>query len=71
MAKIVGDCKVFKSEQKEYDGRIYYVALAMSDDQEVYKFTSDELPKVGEVYQMELTSNTKDLKPYVRFRKVK
>lgn len=73
MANLVGDVKVFKATQKEYEGRIYFSCLGMDKDNEVYKFSApaEDRPKQGDIYQMELSSSDRDLKPFVRFIKVK
>lgn len=73
MAHLVGDVKVFKATQKEYEGRVYFTCLGMDKDNDVYKFSApaEDLPKQGDIYQMEMSSSDRDLKPYIRFIKVK
>lgn len=73
MAILIGDVKVFKATEKEYDGRRYYSCLGMSKDNEVYKFSApaEDAPVPNDVYQMELSPSDRDLKPYIRFKKVK
>lgn len=73
MAYLIGDVKVFKANQKEYEGRIYYSCLGMTKDNEIFKFSApaEDKPINGDTYQMELSSSDRDLKPYIRFVKVK
>ena len=73
MAYLIGDVKVFKATQKEYDGRIYFSCLGMDKNNEVFKFSAsaEDKPVNGDIYQMELSSSDRDLKPYIRFKKVK
>lgn len=73
MAYLIGDVKVFKATQKEYDGRVYYTCLGMTKDNDIYKFSApaEDKPQTGDSYQMELSSSDRDLKPYIRFVKVK
>lgn len=73
MANLIGDVKVFKATEKEYDGRKYFSCLGMTKDNEIYKFSAgyEDHPQPGEVYQMELSSSDRDLKPFIRFVKVK
>jgi hypothetical protein len=62
-----------KVTEKEYDGKKYFNCLGIAKDKEIYKFSAnyDDHPKEGDVYQMTLTSSDRDLKPYIRFNKVK
>ena len=70
---LVGDVTIIKANEKEYDGRKYFTCLGMSKDKEIYKFSAnyDDQPKEGDVYQMAMGSSDKDLKPFVRFQRVK
>lgn len=70
---LVGDVTVIKANEKEYDGRKYFTCLGMAKDKEVYKFSAsyDEQPKEGDVYQMSMSASDRDLKPYIKFTKVK
>ena len=73
MAVLIGDVKVFKATEKEFEGRRYYSCLGMTKDNEIYKFSTgaDDQPVSGDIYQMELSASDRDLKPYIRFIKVK
>lgn len=73
MAILIGDVKVFKATEKEYDGRKYFTCLGMTKDNDIYKFSAqfEDHPVNGDVYQMELSPSDRDLKPMVRFAKVK
>lgn len=73
MAFLVGDVSVFKVSEKEYEGRKYYNCMGMTKDKDIYKFSAafEDHPQAGDVYQMELSSSDRDLKPFVRFIKVK
>ena len=73
MAYLIGDVTIFKATKKEYEGRVYFTCLGMDKNKEVFKFSarSEDNPQNGDVYQMELSSSDKDLKPYIRFIKVK
>lgn len=73
MAHLVGDVKVIKASEKEFDGRRYFTCMGMDKDNDIYKFSCsyDDMPKQGDTYQMELSPSDKDLRPYVRFVKVK
>lgn len=68
---LVGDVTLIKAERKEYDGRVYFSCLGVAEDKEIYKFSCSEQPKEGDKFQMVLSSSMKDLKPYVRFEKIK
>ena len=71
---LVGDVTVLKATEKEYEGRKYYTCLGMCPkDKEIYKFSAsyDESPKEGDTYQMIMSASDRDLKPFVRFQKVK
>lgn len=73
MSQLIGDVKVFKATEKEYEGRRYYTCLGMTKDNEIFKFSAsvDDKPISGDIYQMELSASDRDLKPYIRFIKVK
>lgn len=73
MSKLIGEVKVFKSTEKQYEERKYYTCLGMDKDNEIYKFSApyEDHPDNGDVYQMEMSPSEKDLRPYIRFVKVK
>lgn len=73
MAILIGDVKVFKATEKEYEGRRYFTCLGMTKENDIYKFSAsfEDQPKNGDMYQMELSPSDRDLKPYIRFIKVK
>ena len=70
---LVGDVTVIKANEKEYDGRKYYTCLGMAKDKEIYKFSAkyEDHPKEGDIFQMTMGSSDKDLKPFVKFERVK
>lgn len=72
MAFLVGDVTIIKATEREYDGRKYFNCMGMTKDKDIYKFSAsyDDLPKAGDVFQMEVSPSDKDLRPYVKFRKV-
>lgn len=73
MGKLIGDVQVFKATEKEYEGRKYFTCLGMTKENDIFKFSAavEDKPSQGDVYQMELSSSDRDLKPYIRFVKVK
>lgn len=69
---LIGDVKVFKVTEKNFEGKVYFSCLAMDNDKDIYKFSVyDSMPKEGDTYQVELHSSDRDLKPFCRFVKVK
>lgn len=73
MSKLIGDVKVFKATEKQYEDRKYFTCLGMDKDNDIYKFSApyDDKPVNGDIYQMELSPSDKDFRPYIRFMKVK
>lgn len=70
---LVGDLTVTMAQEKEYEGRKYFVCQGMAKDGEVYKFSTrfEDYPKKGDVFQMKIAPSTKDFKPQAFFEKVK
>lgn len=73
MAILAGDVQVFKVDMKEYDGRKYFSCFGMTKEKDLYKFSAsyEDNPQVGDNYQMVVSPSARDLKPFVRFMKVK
>ena len=73
MSILIGDVKVFKATEKEYEGRKYFSCLGMTKDNDIFKFSAKEEdhPVSGDIFQMEISPSERDLKPFVRFIKVK
>lgn len=72
MAFICGIISVLNAKEKEYEGRKYYSCQGLSDDNEVFNFSTQysDYPKMGDKYQVivEADSNSK---AKVRFIKEK
>lgn len=73
MAFLVGDVKVTMAQEKEYEGRKYFICQGVAKDGCVYKFSTrfEDYPQTGDVYQMSVQPSSKDFKPQAIFTKVK
>ena len=40
MSKLIGDVKVFKATEKQYEDRKYFTCLGMDKDNDIYKFSA-------------------------------